>query len=422
MSTSKVPHSPISHGRINLEQQRKRAKELLKAIKAGDSDALLRISRWLAPRSEPLRLAEAQLVIAREAGFSSWPALKQHTDSLDHASRQLLRHGDHELRTLHIRCGSDIQHSLKTAGFSGDFLEFSDPFCIGPLSAAEPEVLLRQRADFLAKAFDIAPADALARQQQSYRKLQQLDDYQRIVLWFEYDSYDQLILAYLLHRLHEIRPTARVELIAVDQIPGVQRFIGIGQLAPELLGWLWPRRKLVKEALLELGTQAWRALSEPSPEHLLALIKSGTPELPMLGKALERHLQQLPGQQDGLGLTERLSLQVLQQQGPLTAGQVFRALMMEREPLPYLGDMMFWWLLQPLLTGEAPLLQIEDHQPDWPQRILQLTARGEAVLRGDADGFSVRATPYWVGGVKLIPTKAHWRYHAEHQQLHYHNT
>ena len=421
MSTTKAPSNPISHGRINLEQQRKRAKELLKALKAGDNEALLRISRWLPPRSEALRLAEAQLVIAREAGFSSWPKLKAHIDSLDHASRQLLRHGDQDLRTLHIRCGSDIQHSLTIAGFSGDFLEFSDPYCIGPLNDQAPEALLRERADFLAEAFDLAPADALARQQKSYQCLQQLDHYQRIVLWFEHDSYDQLILAYLLQQLQQLKPTAKIELVAVDQIPGVKRFIGIGQLAPDLLSWLWPQRQPVSDALLELGTQAWHALTAPSPEALLRLIKRGTPALPMLGKALERHLQQLPGQHDGLGLTERLTLQIVQQSESLTVGQVFRELMVTHEPLPYLGDMMFWWLLQPLLLGDTPLLQIDDHQPDWPQRPLRLTAQGQAVLLGEADGFAARASGYWVGGVKLTPAQPHWRYDAAQQQLHYHH-
>jgi len=421
MSTPNAPASPVGHGRLNLEQQRKRAKELLKAINTGDPIALDRVSQHLPPRSEALRLAEAQLVIAREAGFASWPRLKSHIDNLDHASRQLLRNGDHDLRTLHIRCGSDIQHSLKTAGFSGDFLEFSDPFCIGPLSAAEPETLLRQRAAFLAEAFAMAPADVLARQQQSYQRLQQLDDYQRIVLWFEHDSYDQLILAYLLQRLQQLRPRAQIELIAVERIPGVQRFIGIGQLAPDLLSWLWPRRTAVSDELLELGTQAWQALTEPSPEPLLRLVKNGTSALPMLGKALHRHLQQLPDEQHGLGLTEYLSLQTLQQQGPLTVGQVFSELMLRKEPLPYLGDLMFWWLLQPLLSSATPLLQIDDPAPDWPQRLLRLTALGEAVLACRADGFAARSTPYWVGGVHLRPGSAHWRYDAEQQQLHYHN-
>ncbi|WP_425055860.1 DUF1835 domain-containing protein [Pseudomonas abyssi] len=412
---------PISNGRLNLEQQRKRAKELLKGINAGEHSALARVTQWITPRSDALKLADAQLVIARECGFASWPRLKQHIDSINLANQRLLSEGDQDLKTLHIRCGSDIQHSLRTAGLTGDFLEFSDPYCIGPLSNSAPETLLRERAAFLAEAFDLAPADALGRQQQGYGTLLKLDQYQRIVLWFEHDSYDQLILAYLLHRLRELQPSAELQLIAVDQVPGVARFIGIGQLAPEVLSWLWPQRRPIKPELLKLGSDAWHALTADNPAALLALIQTGTPALPMLGKALHRHLQQLPGQHDGLGLTERLSLQIIQRQGPLPTGKVFAALMRNDEPLPYLGDLMFWWLLQPLLGGPTPLLQIDDSAADWPQRVIQLTPQGEAVLQGKADGFTSRANGYWVGGVELQPGQPHWRYDAAQQRLHRHS-
>ena len=40
---------------------------------------------------------------------------------------------DDDLRTLHIRCGSDIRQTLTKAGFVGDFLEYSDPICEGPV-------------------------------------------------------------------------------------------------------------------------------------------------------------------------------------------------------------------------------------------------------------------------------------------------
>jgi len=412
---------PISNGRLNLEQQRKRAKELLKGINAGEPAALSRVNQWITPRSDALKLADAQLVIARECGFASWPRLKQHIDSISLANQRLLSEGDQDLKTLHIRCGSDIQHSLRIAGLNGDFLEFSDPFCIGPLSDRDPQTLLRERATFLAEAFDLAPADALGRQQQGYGTLLRLDQYQRIVLWFEHDSYDQLILAYLLHRLRELQPSAELQLIAVDQVPGVERFIGIGQLAPEVLSWLWPQRRPIKPELLQLGSDAWHALTADNPTALLALIQTGTPALPMLGKALHRHLQQLPGQHDGLGLTERLSLQIIQRQGPLPTGKVFAALMRNDEPLPYLGDLMFWWILQPLLGGTTPLLQIDDSVADWPQRVIQLSPQGEAVLQGKADGFTSRANGYWVGGVELQPGQPHWRYDAAQQSLHRHS-
>ena len=54
---------------MNLEQLRKQAKELVRAARAGDPAALRRLGDL------PVRLASAQLVIAREHGLSSWPAL-----------------------------------------------------------------------------------------------------------------------------------------------------------------------------------------------------------------------------------------------------------------------------------------------------------------------------------------------------------
>ena len=62
--------------RPDLEQLRHRAKELLRAARAGDPDALDRFRAQLPLRpGAAVRLSTAQLVIAREHGFASWPAL-----------------------------------------------------------------------------------------------------------------------------------------------------------------------------------------------------------------------------------------------------------------------------------------------------------------------------------------------------------
>jgi ankyrin repeat protein len=54
---------------VNLEQLRKQAKELVRATRAGDEDALARLGDL------PPRLASAQLALAREHGFRSWAEL-----------------------------------------------------------------------------------------------------------------------------------------------------------------------------------------------------------------------------------------------------------------------------------------------------------------------------------------------------------
>jgi ankyrin repeat protein len=55
------------------DQLRRQARELLRAWRAGDPAALARAAPYRLPA--PLRLAQAQLVLARELGLASWPAL-----------------------------------------------------------------------------------------------------------------------------------------------------------------------------------------------------------------------------------------------------------------------------------------------------------------------------------------------------------
>jgi hypothetical protein len=70
--------------RPNLEMQQKRAKELLRAAWAGDAEALNRVRALhpSAPAPDALKLADAQLVVARGYGFESWAAMRHKIDSV----------------------------------------------------------------------------------------------------------------------------------------------------------------------------------------------------------------------------------------------------------------------------------------------------------------------------------------------------
>jgi hypothetical protein len=77
--------------RPSLEQLKKQAKDLLKSHQSGDPDGLRRIQEnhpdWHKRLPEELRaasfkLADAQLVIAREYGCASWPKLKTQVESI----------------------------------------------------------------------------------------------------------------------------------------------------------------------------------------------------------------------------------------------------------------------------------------------------------------------------------------------------
>jgi ankyrin repeat protein len=73
---------------LNLEQQKKQARELLRAIRAGNADAVSRLrrhhGRWATSDEATVRqlvaLHDAQFVLAREQGFPSWPRLKAYAE------------------------------------------------------------------------------------------------------------------------------------------------------------------------------------------------------------------------------------------------------------------------------------------------------------------------------------------------------
>src|SRR5262245_11942604 len=79
-STRPLPHRP------DLEFERKQAKKLLRQLPAGDPEALKRAHAQIGglEHTEPadLKLAHAQLAIAREYGFASWPRLVEYFTTL----------------------------------------------------------------------------------------------------------------------------------------------------------------------------------------------------------------------------------------------------------------------------------------------------------------------------------------------------
>ena len=78
---------------MNLEQQKKQARELLRAIRAGNEDAISRLrnnhGRWATVDEASIRqlvaLHDAQFVLAREQGFASWPKLKAYAEPSPHS-------------------------------------------------------------------------------------------------------------------------------------------------------------------------------------------------------------------------------------------------------------------------------------------------------------------------------------------------
>jgi hypothetical protein len=404
------------HFRLNFEQQGKRAKDLLKAAREGEPAARARF------KATP-KLAEAQYLIARELRFDNWAALKQHIALMTRERATMQRDDavlDGDLPTLHIRCGSDLRTPLREAGFHGDFHEHSYPYLIGPVRDGGPGCL-EERARFLVDSYGESHdpplfyepvLDGLRRDEQV---LQDSAACARVVIWSEGDCYDQLVLVRLLAHFAVHQRPQHLELINLRDFPGGLRFIGLGQLPPEALRMLWPTRVPVSPAILQLGLAAWRALASVDPRTLAVIMRSGTPELPLLAPALHRHLRELPSASNGLSLTQQMALEVLAT-GERSLFRMFGAMNYHLDPLPGQGDsqmrdrvLAMEQCSEPLFTRRPGVGLDGNTRPPWTD-VLTITAAGCAVLAGERDFQSMRPPPRWVGGVRIGPDLPDWRW------------
>lgn len=409
---------PLFAKPLSLEFERKRAKKLLKQARENSATKI--------------GLSGIQFDIARQHGFASWPRLVAHIKQAE-VERNALKAGhppalDADKATLHIRCGTDIQKTLEIGGFTGDFIGFFDPFVMGPVTPANSlDDHIANRAKFLSESGWINQTNALESHRKHYKQLELARQYQRVCLWFEHDSFDVLILSYLLNFFSNPANRPRtLQFVCVSQYPGVRQFNGLGQLPPEALRLIWSWFKDVNEPHLILGKSVWEALTAPTPDALMEIIASGTPQIPPFARALKRHLQELPSLTNGLSLVENIILEVLHRHGPMRAGRLFGEYA-KREPLPYLGDTMFKTYLENLAMSQQPAITIapidedakpktaksDQHQIWWRAHEISLTPMGQDLLKHTANWLESGAKDRWVGGIKITKAKPGWRWSNE---------
>jgi ankyrin repeat protein len=149
--------------RPNLDQLKNQAKDLLKGHKVGDPESLRRIEanhpRFAGSDAHQVQasrftLSGAQLVIAREHGFSSWPKLKAHVESLSPGVDDLVDQFKQAMRADDAAGARRLleAHPLLRAKIDEPLGPFDSPVITNARSKAMLDVLLAAGANLNAKS------------------------------------------------------------------------------------------------------------------------------------------------------------------------------------------------------------------------------------------------------------------------------
>ncbi len=283
------------------------------------------------------------------------------------------------------------------AGISGTYLPWRDVLHDGPVPADMDLVRLsRLRAEFIVSRNWGGSEDVQTSFAERNRIIQSYRDYDRITLWFEHDLYDQLqILEVLDWFSRQQPPPAELTMICTDQY--------LGHCSPPQLAALDRFEKPVTASQLGLANTAWAAFRQPSPQPWCDLLLQDTSALPYLQNAILRMLQEYPSVYTGLSRTEQSILQLISKT-PNHPGALFGE-QQHTEKCIFMGDLSFWYVLDGLLEGDDPLLELPggtaDYDPRNREDILSLTRTGESVLRGKVSWVDIRHPDKWLGGVHV---------------------
>jgi len=302
-------------------------------------------------------------------------------------------------RILNITNGDGAVNIMKRAGVPGTLLPWRDILHDGPVPAGlSLEQLSAVRARFIADrgwgALETIEQEFIDRD----NVLKAYEQYEKVILWFEHDLYDQLQILQILDWYHQHRPIkAELAIICTDQY--------LGMLSPDRMAALHQYEQAVTEDQLVLASKAWAAYCSATPEHWCALLQTDTSGLSYLAGAIFRQLQEYPDCSNGLSRTARQALNIIAH-GEQRPGRVF-GLYQETEERKFLGDASFWVMLHELLESTPPLLELPQNKalnlPASPDQALTITPAGEEVLAGKSNWLDSVDLDRWMGGIHLTP-------------------
>ncbi len=313
---------------------------------------------------------------------------------------------------LNITNGDSAVSIMKAANIPGDFLPWRDVLHDGPVPAGlSLEKLSQLRSEFISERGWGKVNEIQHSFIERDNVLKSFQQYDKIILWFEHDLYDQLQILQIVDWFYlNTTENSNLSIICTEQY--------LGMLSAKQMKSLFKFEQSITTAHLLLAHQAWTAFCSDTPEQWFSLLTLNTSVLPFLHGAVQRQLEEYPSHANGLSRTAFTALKIISE-GEKTPGKIFH-LYQQTEQIKFLGDSSFWIILNELLAGENPLILSslggKIIQPLTPKQKLSVTTIGKEVLSNQRNWLDLTQLDRWIGGVHLNH-KNTWYWDADKEMI-----
>jgi hypothetical protein len=206
------------------------------------------------------------------------------------------------LKTLHITNGSNLTQQLLNLNIQGEFVTWKEMLCEGPTcKEIDTEEFINLRKSFFKSTYNIEYKSAAFKTE--LLKLNKLENYNEIVLWFEYDLFCHINLIAVISLLKQKHTKLPLHLVCSGRIKNETALKGLSELSAEQLLEHYENKIKLSVDDIALAQKAWRIYCENDHNLLFPLIVRPS-NFKYLSTCLKAHIRRFADTRSGLNSLE----------------------------------------------------------------------------------------------------------------------
>ena len=209
-----------------------------------------------------------------------------------------------EKKILHITNVDDLSEQIINLDLPGDVITWREMLCEGPATidvGDEDFVLLRRT--FLLEKYQIPEEKYQEEFLSELAKLAVINNYDEVVLWFEFDLFSHMNMLALISFLLQNKKNGPFSLVCSRKLEGEEERAPLSQLSPKHLKAHYKQRISLTKEDIQTAQLIWELYCSKNPKRLVSEIKKTT-NFEYLSSSIRAHIERFPNIKTGLNSLE----------------------------------------------------------------------------------------------------------------------
>ncbi len=216
-------------------------------------------------------------------------------------------------KLLHITNGDELTEKILKLDIPGDVITWREMLCEGPTSAeVGGEKFVKLRMEFLQAKYNIPEAQYHKEFLEELAKLAVINNYDEIVLWFEFDLFSHMNMLALISFLLQNKKNDPLSLVCSKKLKGEKEMVPLSELSEKNLKMHYENRIQLTEDDISTAELIWELYCAESPKRLISEIKKTT-NFEYLSSSIRAHIERFPQVNTGINSLEKQVLKLIQE-------------------------------------------------------------------------------------------------------------